>query len=232
MLAPASLCLAPQRDGRSDKPGHDTPEQAARRTAMAAFILPLTDAAATDAENVGPKAANLASLTQAGLPTPGGFALTAAAYRHQLRHLGIEDLLKQYNEADLPTLAQAVGADQARALRKADRARHSGAAARRLARAAGRGCARRGAFLRADRGPQGRQFRRPVRKLPRPHRRDRIRHRRARLLGGAVDLACAPLHGQCRSLARRHRDGRADPAARRRARVRRGPKRNRRRARC
>jgi len=70
---------------------------------MAAFILPLTDAAATDAENVGPKAANLASLTQAGLPTPGGFALTAAAYRHQLRHLGIEDLTRQYNEADLPS---------------------------------------------------------------------------------------------------------------------------------
>jgi pyruvate, water dikinase len=69
---------------------------------MAAFILPLTDPAATDAENVGPKGANLASLTQAGLPTPGGFALTAGAYRHQLRHLGIEDLLKQYNEADLP----------------------------------------------------------------------------------------------------------------------------------
>ncbi len=69
---------------------------------MAEFILPLSDPAATDAENVGPKAANLASLTQAGLPTPGGFALTAAAYRHQLRHLGVEDLLKQYNEADLP----------------------------------------------------------------------------------------------------------------------------------
>ncbi len=69
---------------------------------MAEFILPLSDPAATDAESVGPKAANLASLTQAGLPTPGGFALTAAAYRHQLRHLGVEDLLKQYNEADLP----------------------------------------------------------------------------------------------------------------------------------
>jgi pyruvate, water dikinase len=70
---------------------------------MAAFILPLTDLAATDAETVGPKAANLARLAQAGLPTPGGFALTAAAYRHQLRHLGIEDLTRQYNEADLPT---------------------------------------------------------------------------------------------------------------------------------
>ena len=70
---------------------------------MTAFILPLSDPAATDPENVGPKAANLASLTQAGLPTPGGFSLTAAAYRHQLRHLGLDTLLTQYNEADLPT---------------------------------------------------------------------------------------------------------------------------------
>ena len=69
---------------------------------MKAFVVPLGDPAATDAENVGPKAANLAPLTQAGLPTPGGFALTAAAYHHQLRHLGIADLLAQYNAADLP----------------------------------------------------------------------------------------------------------------------------------
>jgi pyruvate,water dikinase len=71
-------------------------------TTMSEFILPLTDLAATDPEKVGPKAANLAALTQAGLPTPGGFALTAAAYRHQLRHLGIEDWARAYNEADLP----------------------------------------------------------------------------------------------------------------------------------
>jgi pyruvate,water dikinase len=70
---------------------------------MAEFILPLSDPLAIDPENVGPKAANLAGLTQAGLPTPGGFALTATAYRHQVRHLGIEDLLKQYNDADVPT---------------------------------------------------------------------------------------------------------------------------------
>ena len=68
---------------------------------MTAFILPLDDPFATDPDRVGPKAANLASLTQAGLPTPGGFSLTADAYRHQLRCLGIEDLVRQYNEADL-----------------------------------------------------------------------------------------------------------------------------------
>src|SRR6476660_4066359 len=69
---------------------------------MTAFILHLDDSFATDPERVGPKAANLAGLTRAGLPTPGGFALTAEAYRHQLRHLGIQGLLQQYNEADVP----------------------------------------------------------------------------------------------------------------------------------
>ncbi|MGH6682587.1 MAG: PEP/pyruvate-binding domain-containing protein [Pseudolabrys sp.] len=70
---------------------------------MDRFVISLGDAGATDAESVGPKAANLAQLGQAGLPTPGGFALTAAAYHHQLRHLGIADLLAQYNAADLST---------------------------------------------------------------------------------------------------------------------------------
>jgi pyruvate,water dikinase len=70
---------------------------------MTAFILPLSDPAATDPEKVGPKAANLASLTQGGLPTPGGFALTAAAYRHQLRHLGIDRLVDEYRDGDIPT---------------------------------------------------------------------------------------------------------------------------------
>jgi pyruvate,water dikinase len=70
---------------------------------MTAFILPLSDPAALDPENVGPKAANLAALTQAGLPTPGGFGLTAEAYRHQARHIGIDDMLARYNEADVST---------------------------------------------------------------------------------------------------------------------------------
>ena len=69
--------------------------------AMSAFILHLDDPFAADPERVGPKAANLAALMRAGLPTPGGFALTSDAYRHQLRHLGIDELLRQYNEADL-----------------------------------------------------------------------------------------------------------------------------------
>lgn len=54
------------------------------------FIVPLTAPEATDAQQVGPKAANLARLAQAGLPTPGGYCVNAEAYRLQLRHSGLE----------------------------------------------------------------------------------------------------------------------------------------------
>ena len=67
---------------------------------QAPFTLPLADA--TDASSVGPKAANLAALARAGLPTPGGFAITAAAYRRQIEHLGLAALVRQYGEADQP----------------------------------------------------------------------------------------------------------------------------------
>ncbi|HTR83180.1 MAG TPA: PEP/pyruvate-binding domain-containing protein [Reyranella sp.] len=69
---------------------------------MTAFIIPLSDPRAVGADTVGPKAANLAALTQAGLPTPGGFALTAAAYQRQIEHLGIGELVEQYRSADIP----------------------------------------------------------------------------------------------------------------------------------
>jgi phosphoenolpyruvate synthase/pyruvate phosphate dikinase len=68
---------------------------------QASFILPLF--AATDAASVGPKAANLAALARAGLPTPGGFCVTADAYRRQIEHLGLGELVRQYHEADQPT---------------------------------------------------------------------------------------------------------------------------------
>jgi len=54
------------------------------------LIVPLTAPEATDAQQVGPKAANLARLARAGLPTPGGFCVNAEAYRLQLRHSGLE----------------------------------------------------------------------------------------------------------------------------------------------
>ncbi|HMK69832.1 MAG TPA: PEP/pyruvate-binding domain-containing protein [Xanthobacteraceae bacterium] len=67
---------------------------------MSDFVLQLSDPAAADPERVGPKAANLARLTQAGLPTPGGFCITAAAYRRQLRYLGVADAVAAYADAD------------------------------------------------------------------------------------------------------------------------------------
>jgi len=70
---------------------------------MNGFIVPLGGPAALDAERVGPKAANLAALMRAGLPTPGGFCLTAEAYWHQVRHLGIAEQIRGYNDADAST---------------------------------------------------------------------------------------------------------------------------------
>ena len=64
------------------------------------FVLPLHTA--PDASRVGPKAANLAALSRAGLPTPGGFCITADAYRRQIAHLGLSDLLRHYGKADQP----------------------------------------------------------------------------------------------------------------------------------
>lgn len=60
------------------------------------FIIPLTDAAVADPERIGPKAANLAALMHAGLPTPGGFCLSAEAYRAQIAALGLEPLVRGF----------------------------------------------------------------------------------------------------------------------------------------
>src|SRR5438034_3101669 len=68
---------------------------------MTEFIIPLTAAAAVDAERVGPKAANLAALAQAGLPTPGGFCLSADAYRAQIATLGLEPMVRRFAAADV-----------------------------------------------------------------------------------------------------------------------------------
>jgi phosphoenolpyruvate synthase/pyruvate phosphate dikinase len=57
---------------------------------MPQFIFPLASAEAIDASRFGPKAANLARLGQAGLPIPDGYCLDAAAYRAQIKSLGLE----------------------------------------------------------------------------------------------------------------------------------------------
>jgi len=63
------------------------------------FIIPLTAATAVDAECVGPKAANLAALLHAGLPTPGGFCLSADAYRTQIAALGLDPMVRDFATA-------------------------------------------------------------------------------------------------------------------------------------
>jgi pyruvate,water dikinase len=64
------------------------------------FVLPLTAPEGTS-ERVGPKAASLARLARAGLPTPGGFCLTADAYRAQIASLGLSEAVAAYTDADL-----------------------------------------------------------------------------------------------------------------------------------
>jgi pyruvate, water dikinase len=68
---------------------------------MTEFVVPLSAASAADAERVGPKAANLAALMQAGLPTPGGFCLSADAYRAQIAALGLADAIGHFAAADM-----------------------------------------------------------------------------------------------------------------------------------
>jgi pyruvate,water dikinase len=67
------------------------------------FILSLSKADATAADRVGPKAANLAALAHAGLPTPGGFCITADAYRRQIQHLELGEAIEAYPAADQAT---------------------------------------------------------------------------------------------------------------------------------
>jgi pyruvate, water dikinase len=67
---------------------------------MTEFIIPLTATSALDAARVGPKAANLAALAHAGLPTPGGFCLSAEAYSAQIKALGLEPMVRRFAAAD------------------------------------------------------------------------------------------------------------------------------------
>jgi pyruvate, water dikinase len=68
--------------------------------AESTFIIPLEGAGAAQCARIGPKAANLADLARAGLPTPGGFSLTAEAYRAQIAALGLEDSVRRFAAAD------------------------------------------------------------------------------------------------------------------------------------
>ncbi|HJN59802.1 MAG TPA: PEP/pyruvate-binding domain-containing protein [Alphaproteobacteria bacterium] len=67
---------------------------------MNGLVIPVSDGAALDAERVGPKAANLAAMAHAGMPTPGGFCISADAYRLQLREMDLERAALRYGAAD------------------------------------------------------------------------------------------------------------------------------------
>ena len=64
------------------------------------LLVPLHSAEAADPELVGPKAANLARLGRAGLPTPGGFCLSAEAYRMQMAELGLGAAARHVGSAE------------------------------------------------------------------------------------------------------------------------------------
>jgi len=69
---------------------------------MTALVISLDAADSLDPDRVGSKAANLAHLAHAGLPTPRGFCLSAAAYRAQIKALGLDDLLQRFSAASSP----------------------------------------------------------------------------------------------------------------------------------
>ena len=67
---------------------------------MGDYVISLDNPEAVDADCVGPKAANLAALALAGLPTPGGFCLTADAYWRQIAYLNLTESIRDYRDAD------------------------------------------------------------------------------------------------------------------------------------
>ncbi|MGE5096974.1 MAG: PEP/pyruvate-binding domain-containing protein [Betaproteobacteria bacterium] len=79
------------------------------------FLLPLARPEATDAARFGPKAANLARLAHASMPTPGGFCIDAAAYRRQLTALGLEATARNVASDD-PRIARRAALDMKLAL--------------------------------------------------------------------------------------------------------------------
>ena len=190
------------------------------------FIVPLSDPAATNPDRVGPKAANLAALARAGLPTPGGFCIAADAYHRQIQHLGLGEMIGAYPEADQPTqrrlaveirlklyqsdLAPDVLADVLAAWWETDKP-----------------AAVRSSSLIEDRPELN--FAGQFESFLGVREDAEFLNELARLLGGAVDHHGAALDGAARAKSRRHRDGGAGAAAGQRARLGRRLERDRRR---
>jgi len=64
------------------------------------LVVSIAAAEAADEARFGPKAANLARLGHAGLPTPDGFCVDAEAYRLQLAAAGLEDEARRVTSPD------------------------------------------------------------------------------------------------------------------------------------
>jgi pyruvate,water dikinase len=78
---------------------------------MIGIVVALSESEAADAGRFGPKAANLAALDHAGLPTPGGFCIDAAAYRAQLRTSGLEATARGVFSSQNPSQARRCALD-------------------------------------------------------------------------------------------------------------------------
>jgi pyruvate,water dikinase len=87
---------------KSETSGFGNPEEHRGSMSERRFIIALTAPEAVDPDRVGPKAANLAALAGAGLPTPGGFCLTADAYRRQIAELQLDGVIRSFADASQP----------------------------------------------------------------------------------------------------------------------------------
>ena len=168
---------------------------------MCEFVLPLTDTQAT-LEVAGGKGASLARLANAGLPVPGGFHVTTAAYR---QFVAANDLqprilaaLEQADAAQPATLEAASPAIRdlfAQASMPPDVA---GAIARAYAGSARRPACGRRALVGHCRGPARPLLCRSAGDLPQHSRRRGRAGRGQALLGLAVDGARHRLPGAAR----------------------------------
>ena len=75
-------------------------------TNEASLTLSLDDPAACDPKRVGPKAAAVATLRQAGLPVPGGFVIPAGAHAGALSSVGAELHGEAVAQVNVPHYAQ------------------------------------------------------------------------------------------------------------------------------
>ena len=192
---------------------------------MTDFIVPLDVARRPTPTASGRRPRISRRSAQAGLPTPGGFCLDAEAYRLQIAALGLDDDARRvYSDRRCAEARRHAVAMRLGALRAADRAGDSRAAARRLARAARRPA--RSAWC----APRRWSRTAPAPASPASSKAFSASTDEAEFLT-AVRACWAALWTtqraatwrthDCRS--GRHRHGRADPAAGRRARVRRRP---------